>query len=124
MDPSDQIRRLATMFAESIAKLTQMAIADAFQARDLATDTATPAAPKAARRTKGAKRSASELQALKDRLTRLIHDNPGSNAEQLNSILGTRTAEIAGPIRQLVASRAIKTEGERRGTRYFPGKKS
>ena len=44
---------------------------------------------------------------------------PGCRAEDINGALGTRTPQIAQPLRRLVADRLVRTEGARRGTRYF-----
>ena len=49
----------------------------------------------------------------------MISDNPGCRAEDINSALGTRTPQIAQPLRKLVSDQLVRTEGARRGTRYF-----
>jgi DNA-binding MarR family transcriptional regulator len=48
-----------------------------------------------------------------------IAERPGQRAEEINSTLGTRTPEIAQLLRRLVADQLVRTEGARRGTRYF-----
>ena len=58
-------------------------------------------------------------EALRNKLLTVISDNPGCRAEDINSALGTRTPQIAQPLRRLVADRLVRTEGARRGTRYF-----
>jgi hypothetical protein len=72
----------------------------------------------AARRSR-ARRAHHEIEALRNRLLTVISDNPGCRAEDINSALGTRTPQIAQPLRRLVADRLVRTEGARRGTRYF-----
>jgi hypothetical protein len=72
----------------------------------------------AARRNR-ARRGQHEIEALRERLLTVISDNPGCRAEDINSALGTRTPQIAQPLRKLVAERMVRTEGARRGTRYF-----
>ncbi|HEX3759059.1 MAG TPA: helix-turn-helix domain-containing protein [Kofleriaceae bacterium] len=72
----------------------------------------------AARRGRG-RRAQHEIEALRGRLLTVISDNPGCRAEDINSALGTRTPQIAQPLRRLVADRLVRTEGARRGTRYF-----
>jgi hypothetical protein len=72
----------------------------------------------AARRSR-ARRAQHEIEALRNKLLTVISDNPGCRAEDINSALGTRTPQIAQPLRRLVADRLVRTEGARRGTRYF-----
>jgi hypothetical protein len=76
------------------------------------------ASSSAARRNR-ARRGQHEIEALRERLLTVISDNPGCRAEDINSALGTRTPQIAQPLRKLVAERLVRTEGARRGTRYF-----
>ena len=47
--------------------------------------------------------------------------SPGLRIEQINKAMGTNTTELALPLRKLVADGALKTEGQRRATKYFPG---
>ena len=72
----------------------------------------------AARRGRG-RRAQHEIEALRNKLLTVISDNPGCRAEDINSALGKRTPQIAQPLRRLVADRLVRTEGARRGTRYF-----
>ena len=72
----------------------------------------------AARRSR-ARRGQHEIEALRNKLLTVISDNPGCRAEEINGALGTRTPQIAQPLRKLVADRLVRTEGARRGTRYF-----
>lgn len=76
------------------------------------------AAPAAARTTR-ARRGQREIEALRGKLLAAIAEQPGRRAEDINAALGTRTAQIAQPLRKLVAERLVRTEGARRGTRYF-----
>lgn len=74
----------------------------------------------AARRGRGrGRRGPQEIELLRDKLLAVISDNPGCRAEDINRALGTRTPQIAQPLRRLVADRLVRTEGARRGTRYF-----
>jgi hypothetical protein len=70
-------------------------------------------------RTGRARRGQHEIEALRGKLLTVISDNPGSRAEDINGALGTRTPQIAQPLRRLVAERLVRTEGARRGTRYY-----
>jgi hypothetical protein len=66
-----------------------------------------------------ARRDQREIEALRGKLLAAITAQPGQRAEDISAALGTRTAEIAQPLRRLVADRLVRTEGARRGTRYF-----
>jgi len=66
-----------------------------------------------------ARRGQHEIEALREKLLTVISDNPGCRAEEINGALGTRTPQIAQPLRKLVAERMVRTEGARRGTRYY-----
>ena len=35
--------------------------------------------------------------------------------------MGTRTADLSLPLKKLIADGAVRTEGDRRATKYFPG---
>ncbi len=81
---------------------------------------AASAAP-AARRAKGAKRPAGEIAETKNRVHAYIKANPGQRIEQINKVLGTRTPDLSLPLKKLLSEGALRVEGERRATRYFPG---
>ena len=66
-----------------------------------------------------ARRGQREIEALRDKLLATIAEQPGRRAEDINTALGTNTAQIAQPLRRLVVERLVRTEGARRGTRYF-----
>lgn len=74
-----------------------------------------------ARRPKGAKRPADEIAQTKERVHAFIRSNPGQRIEQINKQLGTKTADLSLPLKKLLSEGAIRTEGERRATKYFPG---
>lgn len=65
------------------------------------------------------RRGNDEIEALRGKLLSAISNQPGLRAEDINAALGTRTAQIAQPLRRLVAEKLVRTEGARRGTRYF-----
>jgi len=73
------------------------------------------------RRPKGAKRPAGEIDKLKDVVHGHIKDHPGERIEQINAHLGTRTSDLSLPLKKLIADGAVRTEGDRRATKYFPG---
>lgn len=69
----------------------------------------------------GGRRSADQIDATCQALLGEIGSNPGQRIEQIGSAIGMRTKDLALPIRKLVAQKQIRTEGQRRATRYFPG---
>jgi hypothetical protein len=75
---------------------------------------ATPARAKT--RGKGGKRTPEELEALTKNVLSHIKRHPGQRVEQIAAALGTTTKELALPIIKL--GKALKTQGQRRGTKY------
>ena len=73
------------------------------------------------RRPKGAKRPQGEIEKLKDAVLAHIKDHPGERIEQINGKMGTRTSDLALPLKKLISDGAVRTEGDRRATKYFPG---
>ena len=78
-----------------------------------------PAAPAARGRGRRAARDHRDVEGLRDKLVAVITEQPGQRTEDLNAALGTETQQIAPVLRKLVAEQHIRTEGARRGTRYF-----
>jgi hypothetical protein len=73
---------------------------------------------------RGAKRTASDLEALSEQFASFVKANPGLRIEQINKELGTTTKDLALPIRKLIANGQIATKGKKRSTAYFAGKKA
>ena len=73
------------------------------------------------RRSKGAKRPKSEIAEIQERVHAHIKSNPGQRIEQINKVLGTRTADLTLPLKKLIADGSISTKGARRATTYLPG---
>ena len=48
----------------------------------------------------------------------------GLRIEEINRELGTTTKDLALPIRKLVADGMLAAKGQRRATKYFPGRKA
>jgi hypothetical protein len=67
----------------------------------------------------GPKASQRDIEHLRTRLLAVITEQPGRRTEDLNVALGTSTTQIAPLLRRLVADKLVRTEGARRGTRYF-----
>jgi hypothetical protein len=78
-----------------------------------------PPPPRSRSRAIRGRRGQSEIEALRGKLLATITEQPGQRAENISAALGTKTAEIAQPLRRLIAEHLVRTEGARRGTRYF-----
>lgn len=76
-------------------------------------------APTRGRKPRGPSAASLSPDALRARLLSVIGDNPGRRTEEINAALGTTTALIAQPLKRLVSEQLVRTEGARRGTRYF-----
>jgi hypothetical protein len=72
-------------------------------------------------RAKGQKRAPEDLAELVNQLLSTITKTPGQRMEQIAKTLKSSTQELALPAKKLIAEKKIKTKGERRATKYFPG---
>ncbi len=119
----DPHRELQALVDDFVAELSDLAKRIAIEQLKTAFGTgAQPAAPLASTsppRAGRARRGHREIEALRDKLLASIAEQPGRRAEDINTALGTSTPQIAQPLRQLVAEQLVRTEGTRRGTRYF-----
>jgi hypothetical protein len=79
------------------------------------------AAPRARARRPGEKRSPQALVQLTEALRRHIEQAPGSRMEAIAKALGTSSTELGLPIHKLLDRGAIRKEGQRRATQYYPG---
>lgn len=85
----------------------------------------TKASKKAAKRTKSGRRvrrSAEDLEHLGSTFLAHVKANPGRRLEQIGKALDIDTAELKRPVQLLMEAGQLRTEGERRGTKYFAGK--
>jgi len=87
----------------------------------------TPAAPKAvatkapkASRRKGAKRTAAEIANTITTLQAFINSKPGQRMEQIGAALSTATKDLTRPLQKLLDTGAVRREGAKRASRYFP----
>lgn len=134
VDLQRQIEQIVAQAAAQIAVLVRDAAfesltttLDAVQvegSRRNAAPRPTPSRRATARKAKGEKRPPGELEAIKSRVSDFIAKNPGLRIEQINAKLGTQTKALALPLRKLIAERAVKTQGEKRATTYYPAKGS
>src|SRR5687768_8154564 len=75
---------------------------------------------RAASREKGAKRPPQEIEKLTAKLGDYVKSNPGQRIEQIAKGMGTSTKELNLPVKKLIATKALKTRGQKRATQYFP----
>ena len=127
---SREIGQLTQQFVGQVAELSvrhaQEALAQAVagSAGSLLATRGRPRRPNGegeSRLSAGQKRPPDVIEQARRRFALFVQGNPGLRIEQINRELGTRTSELALPIRQLVAQGAILTEGHRRSTKYRVG---
>ena len=80
---------------------------------------AAPARKKGGRRVR---RSEEQIKALGEKVMGYVSDNPGQRLEEIGQAMKIATAELKRPIANLLDEKALKTTGQKRGTKYFPGK--
>ena len=79
----------------------------------------------AARRVTGAtgqKRDPKVLAETVRKVAEFIHAHPGLGVEQIGPNVDHTTAELALPIKKLLAEKVIVRKGHKRSTKYFPAK--
>lgn len=80
------------------------------------------AQPTTARRGRGGgKRTHEELEQTAGSLKAHIEAHPGQRMEEIARALGSTTRDLALPVKKLLADKQIRTEGQKRATKYFPG---
>lgn len=85
---------------------------------------ATTAAAPAARTTikgvrKGKRRTQEDVEATGKILIDFVRSNPGQRADQIAKALGTDPSTMRLPMQALLDAKKVKTQGVRRGTKYY-----
>ena len=70
-------------------------------------------------RSRGGKRSADEIEAMATNVVAHLKANPGQGVEQISQALGVPSRDLTLPIRKLVGSAKLNTQGHKRATKYF-----
>jgi hypothetical protein len=70
----------------------------------------------------GGKRTADEIDAQCEQITSFVAKNPGLGVEGIAAGLNTSSKELTLPIRKLLASKELTRKGQKRATKYFPGR--
>src|SRR6185295_5465436 len=123
LDPHREIQALVDNFVADLSELAKRIAVDQIKSAfgSGATRASRPRifAPSAPSRGSRARRGQREIEALRGKVLAAIAERPGRRAEDINTTLGTTTSQIAQLLRRLVADQLVRTEGARRGTRYF-----
>jgi hypothetical protein len=66
------------------------------------------------------RRSSEAVEQTGSSLVEYVKKNPGQRGEQIAESLGTDTKSMRLPMQRLIAGGEVRTQGERRGMRYYP----
>jgi hypothetical protein len=69
---------------------------------------------------KGAKRPPGEIVKLTSRLLDYVKGHKGERIEQIAKGMSVSTRELNLPVKKLIATKQIRTRGQKRATQYFP----
>jgi len=78
-------------------------------------------APRATKPGKRTRRSAADVEQVGGQVLAYVQSNPGQRLEEIGRGLGVDTAGLKRPIQHLLATGRLRTEGQKRGTKYFAG---
>jgi hypothetical protein len=123
-DRHHEMKALIGQFVEQLTTVARRAAIETLR-REITDGRDAPSAvgrsrPTRAHRAPGAKRSQEEIDQLATRVLAVVEVHPGLRVEEINKTLGASPGDVALPIVKLLAQRLLKTEGQRRGTKYFP----
>lgn len=71
-----------------------------------------------ARRAKGARRSSSQVEATTAKFLAFVKAHDGKRLEEISKGLGIHSQDLKLPAQKLLAAKAVKTTGQKRGTKY------
>jgi len=78
-----------------------------------------PGRARAARAGVRVRRSAEDLEKIAARVLAHVKSKAGQRLEEIGRALNTETGVLKKPIAMLVARKRLKTQGRKRGTKYF-----
>jgi len=129
---NNEIQRLVDEFVAQLSVLVHQSALEVV--REALGDTAAPAkrrgpgrppkakAAKSSKATgKRGRRSADEVESLGKVVLTHVRAHPGQRLEEIGRALEIVTKELKRPIANLLEAGALRTEGQRRGTKYFTG---
>jgi hypothetical protein len=67
------------------------------------------------------RRSSENLEEMQNALLSHVKANPGQRGDQIAAALGSDVGTIRGPMKKLIATKQVRTEGQRRGMTYHVG---
>ncbi len=67
------------------------------------------------------RRSSADVEEVAEQVLAYVRAHPGSRLEEIGRGLGTDTAGLKLPVKELMGSGRLRTEGQKRGTKYFAG---
>ena len=115
-----ELQRLINERIEAfVADITRLAREHAVRTLAEALDVQTESREDGGRRHK---RSPDELERLGDRIVDYIRDNPGKNMQEIAAHFDATPKELSLPVKRLKTAGRIRTEGQRRATRYYAGR--
>src|SRR5688572_22861974 len=65
------------------------------------------------------RRSSADVEEVAEQVLGYVRAHPGSRLEEIGRGLRTDTAGLKLPVKELVTSGRLRTEGQKRGTKYF-----
>jgi hypothetical protein len=68
------------------------------------------------------RRSAADLGKIAGKVRAYVRAHPGERLEEIGRGLRKATAGLKRPVQSLLAAGSLRTEGQKRGTRYFAGR--
>jgi hypothetical protein len=79
--------------------------------------------PKAATAPRGrrGRRSSEDVLKTAEHLQAHVRANPGQRMEEISGALKVPTSELTLPVSKLMAAGSLRSEGQKRGTRYYAG---
>lgn len=127
-----EIQRLVDDFVSQLSEIVHKSALD--MVREALGDTPAPArrrGPGRPRKTTGAaprkvaskrgRRSAGEVESLGKVVLDYVRANSGQRLEEIGRGLKRATKDLKRPIAKLLEAGSLRTEGQRRGTKYFAG---
>jgi hypothetical protein len=65
------------------------------------------------------RRSSADVEEVAEQVLGYVRAHPGERLEEIGRGLGTDTAGLKLPVKELLGSGRLRTEGQKRGTKYF-----
>ncbi len=67
------------------------------------------------------RRSSEDVEAIAAKFLAFVKANDGKRLEEIARAMNMSTADLKGPAQKLLAAKAVKTTGAKRGTMYHVG---